>query len=202
MEYIPAIISAIGAIIAAWFTYNQYTKNKMTDLNIEKWKKEEVVKSAEKSEHISKIYGELWQLLHYLKADRVYIIQPHPLINSLFISISLEVKRNGVAEMKKTVGNMPMADVALFSSELSKRDWMYYKDIDSEVKDKRAKSIMGINGTLSAAIKRLSDDEKRWIGSLFVDFTHEENVLPDYIRKLMTEAASNIQYILPEYKPN
>lgn len=200
MEYIPAIISAIGAIIAAWFTYNQYTKNKMTDLNIEKWKKEEVVKSAEKSEHISKIYGELWQLLHYLKADRVYIIQPHPLINSLFISISLEVKRNGVAEMKKTVGNMPMADVALFSSELSKRDWMYYKDIDSEVKDKRAKSIMGINGTQSAAIKRLSDDEKRWIGSLFVDFTHEENVLPDYIRKLMTEAASNIQYILPEYK--
>lgn len=35
MEYLPAIISAIGTIIAAWFAYNQYTKNKLTDLKVE-----------------------------------------------------------------------------------------------------------------------------------------------------------------------
>lgn len=35
MEYLPAIISAIGTIIAAWFAYNQYTKNKITDLKVE-----------------------------------------------------------------------------------------------------------------------------------------------------------------------
>ena len=40
MEYLPAIISAIGTIIAAWFAYNQYTKNKLTDLKIEKFRKE------------------------------------------------------------------------------------------------------------------------------------------------------------------
>ena len=39
MEYLPAIISAIGTIIAAWFAYNQYAKNKFTDLKIEKMKK-------------------------------------------------------------------------------------------------------------------------------------------------------------------
>lgn len=34
LEYIPSIISAIGTIIAAWFAYNQYTKNKLTDLKL------------------------------------------------------------------------------------------------------------------------------------------------------------------------
>ena len=29
MEYIPAIISAIGTIIVAWFAYNQNSKNKL-----------------------------------------------------------------------------------------------------------------------------------------------------------------------------
>ena len=38
MEYLPAIISALGTIIAAWFAYNQYSKNKLTDLKIEKFK--------------------------------------------------------------------------------------------------------------------------------------------------------------------
>ena len=41
MEYLPAIISAIGTIIAAWFAYNQYTKNKLTDLKIEKFRQDE-----------------------------------------------------------------------------------------------------------------------------------------------------------------
>ena len=85
MEYLPSIISAIGTIFAAWFAYNQYTKNKMTDLKIEKWKAEEEMKSARRSDNIAKIYGVLWQLLHELQADRVYIVQPHPLVNNLFL---------------------------------------------------------------------------------------------------------------------
>lgn len=44
MEYLPAIISALGTIIAAWFAYNQYSKNKLTDLKIEKFKKDEETK--------------------------------------------------------------------------------------------------------------------------------------------------------------
>ena len=38
---IPAILSTLSVIITAWFTYNQYTKDKMTDFKIEKLKKEE-----------------------------------------------------------------------------------------------------------------------------------------------------------------
>ena len=32
------IINAIGVIIVAYFTYNQYTKNKVTDYKLKKWK--------------------------------------------------------------------------------------------------------------------------------------------------------------------
>ena len=45
MEYLPAIISAIGTIIAAWFAYNQYAKNKFTDLKIEKFKRMKKLKA-------------------------------------------------------------------------------------------------------------------------------------------------------------
>ena len=200
MEYIPSIISAIGTIIAAWFAYNQYTKNKLTDLKIERWKKEEEKKGQKRSDNISKIYGVLWQLLHNLQADRVYIVQPHPLINNLFLSISLEVKRNGVSGMKPLIQNLPMSDVAAFSAELSQRDFLFYKNIDNEVRDKRARAILSTNGSFSAIVKRLADDEHDWIGSVFCEFTRETDIQPVYARKELGEAANNIQYILPEFK--
>ena len=200
MEYLPSIISAIGTIFAAWFAYNQYTKNKMTDLKIEKWKAEEEMKSARRSDNIAKIYGVLWQLLHELQADRVYIVQPHPLVNNLFLSVSLEVKRNGASAMKPNVQRLPMADVAAFSAELSARDFLLYRNIETEVKDKRARAIMTTNGCCSVVVKRLADDEHDWIGSIFCGFTHEQELQPATLRQQLQEAADHIQYILPEYK--
>ncbi|WP_304707586.1 hypothetical protein [uncultured Rikenella sp.] len=200
MENIPAIISSIAVILSAWFSYNQYAKNKLTDLKIEKWKAEEEVKSAKRSDNIAKIYGVLWQLLHELQADRVYIVQPHPLVNNLFLSVSLEVKRNGVSAMKPNVQRLPMQDVAAFSAELSARDFLLYRNIDTEVKDKRARAIMTTNGCCSVVVKRLTDDEHDWIGSIFCGFTHEQQLQPASLRQQLQEAADHIQYILPEYK--
>lgn len=200
MENIPAIISSIAVILSAWFSYNQYAKNKLTDLKIEKWKAEEEVKSAKRSDNIAKIYGVLWQLLHELQADRIYIVQPHPLVNNLFLSVSLEVKRNGVSAMKPNVQRLPMSDVAAFSAELSARDFLLYRNIDTEVKDKRARAIMTTNGCCSMVVRRLTDDEHDWIGSIFCGFTHEQQLQPASLRQQLQEAADHIQYILPEYK--
>ena len=201
MEGIAAIISAIGVIVTAWFSYNQYSKNKKTDAKLERWKAEEEKKNEKKSENIAKIYGVLWQLLHNLQADRVYIVQPHPLTNNLFLSISVEVKRNGVSGMKDCVQDLPMSDVAVFASELSQRDFLFYKDIDDEVKDKKARAMLSNNGSFSAIVKRLTDDEYDWIGSIFCEFTRETDIQPVYARKELGDAANNVQYILPEYKP-
>ena len=41
LNNLPEIISSITAGIALWFTYNQYTKNKMTDYKLEKLKEED-----------------------------------------------------------------------------------------------------------------------------------------------------------------
>lgn len=200
VAYIPSIISAIGVIVAAFLSYNQYTKNKKTDIKIEQWKKSEDAKNERKSENISKIYGEMWQLLHDIVADRVYIIQPHPLTNAMFISASLEVKRNGVSSIKPYIQKLPMEDVASFSAELSARDFLLYRDVDNDVKDKRARALLSTNGCHSTCIKRLVDDEHGWVGSIVCGFTHDVDLNTTNMKLRMTEAANNIQYILPEYK--
>ena len=38
---IANIISAAGTLLAAYFAYNQYTKNKLTDLKVEYFKRRE-----------------------------------------------------------------------------------------------------------------------------------------------------------------
>ena len=203
ISHLSEILCALGTIIAAYFAYNQHEKNAKTDLKIEKWKAEQEERSAKRSDNIAKIYGALWQVLHDLNADRVYIVQPHPLTNSLFLSISLEVKRNGVSAMKPCIQKLPMSDIAAFSAELSQRDFILYGNIEQDVKDKRAKAILSTNGSHAAVIRRLTDEEHDWIGSLFCEFTHSEHELnPTRLREVLLTAAERIEFILPEYKNN
>lgn len=200
MEYIPAIISAIGTIIAAWFAYNQYSKNKMTDLKIEEYKHSEERKNKRRADNSSLVYGELWNVLHELNADRVYIVQPHPLGNESLLSIYFEVKRKGIESMKPHVQNLPISDVAKFSSELVRNLFMYITDIDEQVTDKYAKSILSSCGCESAIVKRLNDNTHDWVGSIFCEFTSPMSVTEEEAREALHVAAMNIQYLLPEYK--
>ena len=123
MEYIAPIIVAIGAIITGFFSYNQYTKNKQTDAKLEMWKKQEEDRGRRRSEDAGKIFGQLWEILHELNADRVYILQPHPLTSNTYISATMEVKRNGVASIKDSIRNMPLSDIAVLGRELSTREY-------------------------------------------------------------------------------
>lgn len=204
MEYLSAIISAIGVIITGclglWVKYNQSTKDKLTDLKIEQFKKEQEAKSKRRADNSSIVYGELWNILHELDADRVYIIQPHPLGNESLLSIYYEVKRKGVEPMKPHVQNLRIAEVAKFSSEMVKNLFMYITDIDNQVQDKYAKSILSSYGCEAAVIKRLNDNTHDWIGSIFCEFTRPMPVSEDEARDIMHRGAMNIQYLLPEYK--
>lgn len=200
MEYLPAIISAIGTIIAAWFAYNQYTKNKLTDLKIEKFRKDEEIKSIRRADNSSIVYGELWNILYELDADRVYIVQPHPLGNESLLSIYYEVKRKGVEPMKPHVQNLRIADVAKFSSDMVKNMFMYITDINTQIQDKYAKSILSSYGCEAAVVKRLNDNKYDWVGSIFCEFTRPIHVSEDEAGEIMHQCAMNIQYLLPEYK--
>lgn len=199
-DVLPAIITALGTIIMGWFGYNQYTKNKMTDRKLEQWKEEEDKKSEKRAEDLAKIYGELWHLLHVVNADRVYIVQPHPLTNNLYLSISLEVREKGISAMKPHVHRLQMAEVPGFSSELATRDFMYYKNIAEDIKDDKARSLFLTNGTDMVVIKRMGDDTYGWIGSIFIEFARPTDISPVLFRSQLALAADNIRYILPEYK--
>lgn len=196
---IPAIISAIGVIIAAWFSYNQYTKNKLTDMKVEQMKRDHEINRKRRSDNSALVHGELWEVLHELKADRVYIVQPHPLGNESMVSIYFESKRKGVESMKPRIQNLKMCDVAKFCSELTKNLFMFIKDIDGQVPDRYAKSLLSSCGTEQVIIKRLSDNSHDWVGSIFCEFTHGVDIDENEARAILHEAAMNIQYILPQF---
>lgn len=57
--------------------------------------------------------------------------------------------------MKPHVQNLRIADVAKFSSDMVKNLFMYITDIDTQVQDKYAKSILSSYGCEAAVVKRL-----------------------------------------------
>ena len=199
-----AIISAIGVIITGvlglWFKYNQKTKDKLTDLKIEQFKQEQEIKNKRRNDSSAIVFGELWSILYQMKADRVYIVQPHPLGNECLLSVYYEVKRKGIEGMRDKIQNLKMSEVAKFSADMSKNLFMYITNIDEQVDDKYAKSLLSSCGCQAAIIKRLNDSKYDWVGSIFCEFTSPMEVSEDEARTIMNEAAMNIQYLLPEYK--
>lgn len=193
------IISAVGVIVAAWFSYNQYAKNKLTDLKVEQFKKDEERRSYNRSSNSAKVFGELWRVLYETKADRVYIVQPHPLGHTAFLSIQFEVKRKGMEGMRMSIQRLPMSEVAVFSKAMADNLFMCFTDIDNQVNDRVAKSLLSSNGCVNVAIKRL-DSSTDWVGSIFCEFVDPMIVSEERVHEVMHEAAMNIQYILPEFK--
>lgn len=208
---LPEIIQSIGVILVGWFTYNQYRKNKKTDIELEKVKEENKIKiqelkdeqerkSRRRNDNSMIIQGELWDILSELDADRVYIVQPHPLGNEDSLSVYYEVKRKGVEPMKPHIQQLAISQVSKFASELAKNLFKYITDIDSQVQDKYAKAIMSTYGSTGVIVKRLSNNEHDWVGSIFCEFTHDDMPDEKTAQEIMHKAATNIQYILPEYK--
>lgn len=197
MDWIAAIVASVATIITAWLAYNQYSHNKMTDFKIEKFKQDEAIKSRRRGDNVAIIFGELWTVLHDLGACRVYVVQPHPLDNESMLSIYFEVKRKGIVGMREYIQSLRIAEVARFASSLAKNIYQYITDIDEQVEDRYAKSILSSHGTQAVIIKRLSDNTHDWVGSIFCEFTHPMAVSEEEAREILHAAACNIQYILP-----
>lgn len=202
LEFLPQILSGIASILALWFTYNQYTKNKITDYKIEKWKQEEHSNNVKQAGNIATIYGELWELLYFLKADRVYLIQPHPLYKEMYISATLEVKQYGVSSVRDSLCDIKIESVARFVSDLANSEYKFIKGIETSELDDKIKSIMTSNGCHSVALRRLSDEKNNWIGTIVIGYIHNFNNDMDIelIEKMSRSSALAIQYILPEFK--
>lgn len=203
LELIPQILTGVASIAALWFTYNQYTKNKLTDYKIEKLKEEQKIKDAEKAGSVATIYGELWELLHFLKADRVFLIQPHPTYKALYISATLEVKRQGISSVREVLKDVSLESIANFSAMLANSEYIFIEDIDDTEIDKKMQAIFTATGSKSSIIRRLADDKGNWIGNIVVAYNStfdKTDVHKDLVEKLTRSSAFTIEYILPEYK--
>lgn len=98
-EMVTAILAGVLSIITFVLNWidkrNRKFRDKMNDLKLERYKQETERLGFKRSENTAKVFGELWKVLYETKADRVYIVQPHPLGNAAFLSIYFEVKRKG-----------------------------------------------------------------------------------------------------------
>lgn len=196
---IGALIGAVGGIYSIWAKFHQDEKNKLTDLKIEQYRAQEHQRSFRRAENTSKVLGELYQIMLLTGADRVYIVQPHPLGHIAFLSVQFEVKANGVEGMRMHVQKLEMSEVPLFSKMMSENLFMYFDDIDAQVEDRVAKSLLSSNGTVTAAIKRLNSS-RDWVGSIFCEFMEAPTKSREEIQKALHDAAINIQYNLPEFQ--
>ncbi len=196
---IAAIIVGIGGIVSTVCAFLQYSKNKYTDLKIEQLKQEAAEKKKRRADNSAIVHGELWETLHEMQADRVYIVQPHPLGNESMISVYYESKRKGIEAMKPRLQHLKMSDFAVFCRELSKNVFLYITDIDKQIEDRYAKSILSACGTSGVIVKRLSDNNHDWVGSVFVEYTDEIKIEEEEARRILHETAVSIQYIIPEF---
>lgn len=196
---IGGLIGAFGGIYALWTKYNQEAKNKKTEYEIEKLKEEDKKKNKKRSDNAMLIYGELWDILHETNAGRVYISQPHPLGHEEIMVIVFEVKRKGVESMKASTSCINIEEVPKFASELVKKPFMYITDINNQISDEFARSIVSSCGTKGAIIRRLSDNRHDWVGSIFCEYTNNDFMISEEeAKKILDKAAISIQYILPE----
>lgn len=203
IENLPEILTALGSVAALWFTYNQYTKNKLTDYKVEKWKNQERQEDQKKFGIIATIYGELWELLYMLNADRVFIVQPHPLYRATLLTATLEVKRYGIATAIDDFVNVRLDSMPQFSSKLANDDLIVLEDVNEADIEAIVKSNIIRDGSRSVIIKRLSDEKNNWVGNIIVGYTkplNEVDVNLEEGKALLTSNAMSIQYELPEYK--
>lgn len=198
---LSSLLTTVSAMVIAWLSYHQYTKNKMTDFRIEELKSKAESQKVSRNTQSTLVYGQLWHLLHALNCSRAFIIQPHPLDKQLYISLTYEVLRSGAVSLRESIVDEPMGGYALFCKTLAAEDFIFAADIDDlkEEADKRFLALLANAGGAATAVKRLTDDRHDWTGSLFciwhVGVKAEDKAI---IQKELEEAALAIQYVLPE----
>ncbi len=207
---IAAFVGALGVIITAIVLPIINSRLKQKELEQEKrFKKIEdedkrkfEVERNRLSNTYSKLYGYMWELMFEINADRVFVIQPHPLSDRQYISVSLEVlhQKRDVSAQKDNFQFQKMSDWAGFIARISNEDWMIYKDLD-EIKDNKVYLEAYRRGVKTLVFRRMLDEQGIWEGILCVEYTHSRPDNLDYVKGKIAKKSILVADILPEYKP-
>lgn len=197
LQYLSPIITAIGVIIMGWWKVTQKDRDYKADRKHQVEMQRLELRHKRRNDHSMSVYNSLHAVRIELDADRVYVVQPHPLGKESMLSVYYEVRKAGVSGMRETVQELPMSEVPAFCAHLHDNLFLDISDIDS-LDDRYAKSLLATNGTKRVYIKRLSDNRHDWVGSIFVEFGREPELGEDEAKAVLHKAAMEIQYILPE----
>lgn len=197
LQYLSPIITAIGVIIMGWWKVTQKDRDYKADRKHQVEMQRLELRHKRRNDHSMSVYNSLHEVRIELDADRVYVVQPHPLGKESMLSVYYEVRKAGVSGMRETVQELPMSEVPAFCAHLHDNLFLDISDIDS-LDDRYAKSLLATNGTKRVYIKRLSDNRHDWVGSIFVEFGREPELGEDEAKAVLHKAAMEIQYILPE----
>jgi len=194
---IVGLFTAAATITGSWFMYNQHTKDKMTDQRIEEMKRYQEERISVNNRQIAIIYSEMYDLMHKLDVDRVFIIQPHPEIRHQYLSVFLEVDRNGISQVKDLFQNIPISDIPKLTKILATNNWVFFTDIDTQVDSPRALALMRSLGSTNICIRQLVGTQGEWIGSLVAENTKGKKIIETDALAKLKATANTIQFILP-----
>lgn len=192
------LIDKIGVIVLGIFAVYQYRINKNTDYKIKQREEQDKRRMKRRNDNAMDVWNTVHNLLSDTHADRVYIVQPHPLGNEEMLTIHFEVTRNGIIGMREEIQDMKIATVVQFAKYMKDNLFAYITDIEKQVPDRYARAIMSTHGTKNLIVKRLNDNRGDWCGSIFCEYTNRIKIREQEAKQLLHNAATNIQYIIPE----
>ena len=191
------LIEKLGVIILGVFAIYQYRINKTTDYKIKKREEDDKRRQDRLHNNAIDVWGYIHNLLSQTKADRVYIVQPHPVGNEEMLTIHFEVTRKGIKGMRDEVQQMKISSVIQFAKFMKDNLFVYITDIDTQVPDRYARALMGTHGTKHFIVKRLTDNRNDWCGTIICEYTNKIKIDEKTAKSLLHRAATDIQYILP-----
>ena len=194
---IVALFTTIASIVGGWFMYNQSTKDKETIYRIEELKRAQEEKITINNRQIAIIYSEMYDLMHKLDVDRVFIIQPHPEFRHQYLSVYLEVDKNGISQVRDLFQNIPISDIPKLTKLLATNNWLFFTDIDTQVDSERALALMRSLGSTNICIRQLVNTQGEWIGNLVAENTKGKKIYETEALIKLKATANTIQFILP-----
>ena len=194
---ILGFFTLISTTLGLFLTFNQHSKDALTDFKIEQMRLFNEEKINTNNRHVAIIYSEMYDLLHKLDIDRVFIIQAHPKTNHHYLSVFFEVDKNGISMIKDIFQNIPISEMPTMTKSLGTNNWLYYNDIYEQVNDARTLSLMRTMGTTHVSIRQLTDASGEWIGSLVAENTQGRIIDEKSAFEQMKNMANTIQFILP-----
>lgn len=213
---IAAIVTAIGVIIVAYFQYRTKIKEKEMDQSFAKYKDEtdaKLIKVEANRKNIqdqyaaayNECYGYLYDLMMDINADRIAVIQPHPVNCHQWISISMEVVYPGrdVGRYKKAFQYREMSDYHRIINRWTKEDFIDVASLAELCYDKNVYASAYQRGVKSMIYKRMLNGKDQWTGTLRIDFTHQ-TLTKEQLLSLATridETAIVLAPALPDYDP-